>query len=121
MKTEQNAPRNKNGGSIPLTRYARQNGYGVSKTVSLLVLFVASFAYLLAAIPAGHGRHSPSSKAGESAVPPIPPRLFLNGETARIAATGCKVVVQSAVWDAGCPCYLYTVLPAPEDLTTVSR
>jgi hypothetical protein len=77
-----------------------------------IAMLSASYIYLSAAIPAGHGRHSPSSKAGESAVPPIPPRLFDNGEIARIAATGCEVVVQSAVWDAGCHCYLYTVLPA---------
>ena len=82
-------------------------------------LIPISLLILSAAIPAGHGRHSPSSKAGDSAVPPIPPRLFLNGEIARIAADGCKVVVQSAEWDAGCPCYVYTVLPAPPNSTGI--
>jgi hypothetical protein len=83
----------------------------VSKNVSYVAMYVASFIYLSAAIPAGHGRHR-QTQAGDTAVPPIPPRLFDNGEIARIAATGRKVVVQSAVWDSKCHCYVYTVIPS---------
>jgi hypothetical protein len=76
-------------------------------------LLIASFIYLSAAIPAGHGRHR-QTQAGDTAVPPIPPRLFDNGEIARIAATGRKVVVQSAVWDSAQHCYIYTCTPLPD-------
>ena len=73
------------------------------------MLLVASYIYLSAAIsgvPRGAAHH-----AGETAVPP---RLFDNGEIARIAATGRKVIVQSAEWDSAQHCYFYTVTPLPD-------
>ena len=87
------------------------------KPLLAIALLTAAYIYLLAAV-LGVPRGTEHRKASETSVPP---RLFLNGEIARIAATGCEVVVQSAVWDAECHCYLYTVTPASEDLTTVSR
>ena len=71
------------------------------------VLFIASIAFLATAV-LGSRSHIPQPSRGGTSVPP---RLFLNGEVARVAATGKKVVVQSAQWDKGCHCYIYTVKP----------
>jgi hypothetical protein len=86
------------------------------KPTALAALLIVSFIYLSAAIPGRPRLHSPP--AGGTAVPP---RLFDNGEVARIAANGCEVVVQSAVWDAGCRCWIYTVVPASASLTQAGK
>jgi len=76
-----------------------------------LALLLASYIYLATAVFGHvHGNANPARPANTA----IPPRLFDNGEIARIAATGRKVIVQSAEWDSAQHCYFYTVTPLPD-------
>ena len=78
--------------------------------MGVLCLFGAYVFIATAVFGHVHGNANPARPANTA----IPPRLFDNGEIARIAATGRKVVVQSAEWDSAQHCYFYTVTPLPD-------
>lgn len=77
-----------------------------AKLVALVLILVAGYIFLGTVVLGTSRAPSVPHKSTTQ-----PPRLFLNGEVARDAVTGRKVVVQSAQWDKTCHCYLYTVTP----------